>query len=358
MAATRAKRLLVGTGHTWRVDLSNAADQLRTTSERSSPKRGSSDQLLAEAGPPGAQNPLVVEAAPRPWPQPLDPDALAAGSEAALAVETGATPFRRDRDATTTRTPCRCCSTVEESVAGWDADLDRLLAEAAARVRGSPGQTAGPAVDHGRAAAPRDPEGYAAELARPMPRQPSRAARFGTRFHQWVERYFDARLPSGALGQQQLVDPDESEPTAPTSGSHDELELRELCEAFAAGRFGSSVPYAIEAPFTLRGRGPADPRPDRRRLRAARTPDPGPSLPGRRLEDRAPARAPTRWQLAIYRLAWAEAQQIPAEQVDAAFYYVRSDRARPARAAARSGRARAVAERRGSRVDKGIRLTG
>ena len=32
------------------------------------------------------------------------------------------------------------------------------------------------------------------------------------------------------------------------------------------------------------------------------------------------------WQLAIYRLAWAEAQQIPAEQVDAAFYYVRSDR--------------------------------
>ncbi len=31
------------------------------------------------------------------------------------------------------------------------------------------------------------------------------------------------------------------------------------------------------------------------------------------------------WQLAIYRLAWAEANQIPVEQVDAVFYYVRTD---------------------------------
>ena len=43
------------------------------------------------------------------------------------------------------------------------------------------------------------------------------------------------------------------------------------------------------------------------------------------------------WQLAIYRLAWAEAMRILPEQVDAAFYYVRTDRlVRPASLAGRS----------------------
>ena len=41
-------------------------------------------------------------------------------------------------------------------------------------------------------------------------------------------------------------------------------------------------------------------------------------------------------QLAIYRLAWAEANQIPVESVDAGFYYVRTDRLiRPAGLATR-----------------------
>ena len=208
------------------------------------------------------------------------------------------------------------------TVAGWDADLDRLLAEAAESRSGIspvelPAQLSTTAVLRLHA----DPEGFAAELARPMPRQPSRAARFGTRFHQWVERYFDGRLPQRGLGQQQLVDPDEL-PDRADFGSHDEQELRELCDAFAAGRFGSSVPYAIEAPFTICGRRPADPRPDRRGLRATRTPDPGPRFQVVDWKTEAGESADP-LQLAIYRLAWAEAQQIPAEQVDAVFYYVR-----------------------------------
>jgi DNA helicase-2/ATP-dependent DNA helicase PcrA len=32
------------------------------------------------------------------------------------------------------------------------------------------------------------------------------------------------------------------------------------------------------------------------------------------------------WQLAIYRLAWAEMHSIPVDSVDAIFYYVRADR--------------------------------
>ena len=44
------------------------------------------------------------------------------------------------------------------------------------------------------------PDGFAADLARPMPRKPSPAARFGTRFHAWVESRF---------GEPLLLDPDD-----------------------------------------------------------------------------------------------------------------------------------------------------
>ena len=168
-----------------------------------------------------------------------------------------------------------------------------------------------------------DPEAYAAELARPMPRPPSRAARFGTRFHLWVERYFGASLPTGGLGQQQLVDPDDL-PDRADSGTDDELELRELCDAFAAGLFGDRIPYAIEAPFSVLVGG----RLVRGRIDAVY--DEGPGTTGRRFQvvdwktNRRETADPL--QLALYRLAWAEANQVPLDQVDAVFYYVRTDR--------------------------------
>jgi DNA helicase-2/ATP-dependent DNA helicase PcrA len=209
-------------------------------------------------------------------------------------------------------------------VAGWDSDTDKLLAELAAARSGEqrvllPETLSATSVLRLTA----DPDGYAADLARPMPRPPSRAARFGTRFHSWVEHYFGPRLGSGGLGQQQLVDPDDL-PDRVDGGTEDETELRELCEAFVAGRFGASTPYAIEAPFSLllggrlvRGRIDAVYRlPDDELGRACwRVVDWKTS----RLEDADPL------QLALYRLAWAEVQQVPLEQVDAVFYHVRSD---------------------------------
>jgi DNA helicase-2/ATP-dependent DNA helicase PcrA len=169
-----------------------------------------------------------------------------------------------------------------------------------------------------------DPDGYAADLARPMPRPPSRAARFGTRFHQWVERYFGPRLGSGGLGQQQLVDPDDL-PDRVDAGNEDESDLRELCEAFAVGRFGASTPYAVEAPFSLLVAG----RLVRGRIDAVyELPPEGPSAPRWQVIDWKTGRGDTAdpLQLAIYRLAWAEVQQVPLDQVEAAFYHVRSDR--------------------------------
>jgi DNA helicase II / ATP-dependent DNA helicase PcrA len=323
VAVTRARRLLVGTGHSWRADLSNpraASSYLRAIVEEAVQQ----DQLLAEAEPPGAENPLVTEVTPQPWPAPLDPEAEMRRHEAALEVERARRSFAElGRYSDPESEPLLLDDL--EIVAGWDADIDRLLAEAAESRSGDqvvelPRQLSTTAVLRLHA----DPEAFAAEVARPMPRQPSRSARFGTRFHHWVERYFSTQLPNGRLGQQQLVDLDDL-PNRADSGTHDEQELRELCEAFAAGRFGGAVPYAIEAPFSIWIGG----RLIRGRIDAVYQQSTSAASGGTRFQvvDWKTGRADTAdpLQLAIYRLAWAEAQGLATGEIDAIFYHVRGD---------------------------------
>jgi DNA helicase-2/ATP-dependent DNA helicase PcrA len=321
VAVTRAKRLLVGTGHSWRADLSNprsASSYLRAIMEEAVRQ----DQLLAEAAPPGPDNPLVTEIAPQPWPAPLDPDAEARRHDAAQAVERAR---RRFVELGSYEDPLSQPLLLDdqEIASGWDADLDRLLAEAKELRSGDqlvelPTQLSTTAVLRLHA----DPDAFAADLERPMPRQPSRSARFGTRFHHWVERYFGARLPNGGLGQQQLLDLDDL-PNRADSGTQDEEELRELCEAFAAGRFGSTVPYAIEAPFSIWIAGQLI----RGRIDAVYQRPSETGLARFQVVDWKTGRAESAdpLQLAIYRLAWAEAYRLPTSEIEAIFYHVRSD---------------------------------
>ena len=323
VAATRAKLLLVGSGHSWRFDLSNArtaSTYLRAIIEEAVRH----DLLLAEAAPPGPDNPLVTAVAPHAWPVPLDPEALERRQQAALDVERARQRFA---DAGRYEDPASEPLLLDdhEVVAGWDADIDRLLTEAVEsrsqdHLVELPAQLSTTALLRLNA----DPAAFAADLARPMPRQPSRSARFGTRFHHWIERYFAGRVPSGGLGQQQLLDLDDL-PDRADSGTQDEQELRELCEAFAAGRYGSAVPYAIEAPFSIWIAG----RLVRGRIDAV-YPQPGTAAPDEirfQVVDWKTGRtdAADPLQLAIYRLAWAEAHGLQVEQIDAIFYHVRSD---------------------------------
>jgi DNA helicase-2/ATP-dependent DNA helicase PcrA len=220
----------------------------------------------------------------------------------------------------------------EETVAGWDADIDRLVDELV-QARSTHQLVELPPTLSATAMLRlnEDPAAFAAELARPMPRPPSRAARFGTRFHQWVERHFAGGLSSGRIGQQQLIDPDDL-PDRADAGSEGEAELRELCERFAEGQFGATTPYAVESPFSLLVAG----RLIRGRIDAIYELDHGDrgraagGVDGYRYRvvdwktNQTDAADPL--QLAIYRLAWAEVCQIPVEQVDAVFYFVRSDR--------------------------------
>ena len=139
-----------------------------------------------------------------------------------------------------------------------------------------------------------DPDQFARELARPMPRQPSPAARFGTRFHAWVEARF---------GQQSLLDPDDL-PGRGDLGIDDEDDLRELIalRVRAVRRPGAARRRAAVRAGAGR---PGGARPHRRGVRRA-----GRRLAGRRLEDQ-PRQTADPLQLALYRLAWAELMGVP-----------------------------------------------
>ena len=154
-----------------------------------------------------------------------------------------------------------------------------------------------------------DPEAFARELARPMPRPPSRAARFGTLFHAWVEDRF---------AQQPLLDPDDL-PGRADLDIADERDLDAVIAAFEAGPFADRVPYAVEAPFAL----VLDGQVVRGRIDAIYQEDDDSFLVVDWKTNRGATADPL--QLAIYRVAWAELVGVPLDQVHAAFYYVRSN---------------------------------
>jgi DNA helicase-2/ATP-dependent DNA helicase PcrA len=196
-----------------------------------------------------------------------------------------------------------------DRVAQWDHELERLLEEARAGRGGEVEVPLPSSLSATALARLRDePESLATDLARPMPRKPSPAARFGTRFHAWVEARF---------GQQQLVGLDEV-PGRGDEGIEDDTELQELIERFTAGPFGDRVPHAVEPPFALVLGGQVV----RGRIDAVYSTEGGGFLVVDWKTSRRQTADPL--QLAIYRLAWAELAGVPVERVEAAFFYVRT----------------------------------
>ena len=152
-----------------------------------------------------------------------------------------------------------------------------------------------------------DPDAFARDLARPMPRQPSPAARFGTRFHAWVEARF---------GQQLLLDPDDL-PGRGDSGIDDDADLRELVKLFENGPFADRIPHVVEPPFALVLGGQVV----RGRIDAVYEDGDGFLVVDWKTNRSATADP---LQLAIYRVAWAELMGVSVDKVRAAFYYVRT----------------------------------
>lgn len=198
------------------------------------------------------------------------------------------------------------------TLASWDRDLDALTGEllrARASVTDVPLPASLTASQLLRLAS--DPDAFAQELARPMPRPPQPAARRGTRFHAWVESRFEAlRLP--------MLEPDE----LPGSDAEiaDERDLEALKDAFERTPYAQRTPYRVEAPFQLAIAG----RVVRGRIDAVYKDGDGDGTTYEIVDWKTSReRTADPLQLAVYRLAWAERQGVPLEAVTAAFVYVR-----------------------------------
>jgi DNA helicase II / ATP-dependent DNA helicase PcrA len=204
-------------------------------------------------------------------------------------------------------------------VAGWEADIDLLLAERARRRPDGPVPVELPQRIGVSALVTmaRDPGELAAQVRRPMPRPPAPRVQRGTAFHRWLEERF---------GQISLIDPDELTGATDADLITGDADLDELKARFEAGAWGQRWPSDVEVRFEtkigdrlVRGRIDAifADAPgggfDVVDWKTGRPPRPGP-------EQRAVA-----VQLAAYRLAWAALAGVPVDQVRAAFYYVRDD---------------------------------
>ncbi|ABL81023.1 MULTISPECIES: ATP-dependent DNA helicase [unclassified Nocardioides] len=273
------------------------------------------DQLHDWAEPPtwlarpekGDPNPYDAVDPSRPWP------ATGTGREAALRIEAA----RRVREVDAAAVDAGLDMIETARVAEWDAELERLLAEARRDRSTDLAVPLPPSLSATALARLReDPETFARELARPMPRPPSSAARFGTRFHAWVEARF---------GQQDLFDYGDL-PGRADAGIDDDSDLKELIATFEAGPFATRTPHQVEAPFALVLRHPGGPGQVVRGRIDAVYAESTPEGDGFLVVDWKTNRAATAdpLQLALYRLAWAELHDLPLERVRAAFYYVRT----------------------------------
>jgi DNA helicase II / ATP-dependent DNA helicase PcrA len=158
----------------------------------------------------------------------------------------------------------------------------------------------------------RDPDAFAASLARPMPSAPVAQARRGSRFHRWVEELY-AAAP--------LLEPDDL-PGAEDSDVTDD-ELAALQDKFLADGWGERRPVAVEAPFEMviggrlvRGRIDAVYRDDDESFDVIDYKT-GAVPAGRDFEAAS-------LQLSIYRLAWADLAEVDPSAVRAGFLYVRT----------------------------------
>ncbi|WP_405456970.1 UvrD-helicase domain-containing protein [Streptomyces globisporus] len=266
---------------------------------------------------PTERPPSAPEAAPDPADTPREP-----ASHAEVAPDTASDPAPHTeptphipaaRHAPETTGPAdRLTPEEARALASWDRDLDSLAGElrrARATVREVVIPAALSATQLLRLA--EDPEAFAQELARPMPRPPQPAARRGTRFHAWVESRYE-ELPLPMLGPDELPGGDESD-----AEIADERDLAELKEAFERTAYARRTPYRVETPFQITLAG----RVIRGRIDAVyRTGDTYEIVDWKTTRHRTADPL----QLAVYRLAWAELHDLPLDAVTATFLYVRT----------------------------------
>ena len=284
VAVSRARDVLLASTSYWRVGAANPLQPSRLF-ELIAAQAVASGGVVDLAPDPAGENPLAGHALALPWPTVLPPEDQARLDAVAEAVSTEATDGQ----------PLALVAEDAQRVAGWRASIAR-------EETGQAVPAAMPASVSASAllAAHKDPAAFFSGLARPMPSLADDAMARGIAFHRWVERRFGA---AGELDE------------APAAGIDD------LTSAFEAGPYAQRRPLAIEQPFVaviagqqVRGRIDA--------VYAGETPGHYHLVDWKTSSD---AKADP-GQLAIYRLAWAQAMGCAVDNVDAVFYYVALNR--------------------------------
>lgn len=157
----------------------------------------------------------------------------------------------------------------------------------------------------------RDRSAFAAQLRRPVPVEPTRAAQQGSALHAWIEARF-GHIP---LWEDEEADEDAA------------AQLEALKATFLASEWATRTPTHVEADVEL----PVGGVTVRSRIDAVFAPGAGLDRvtvvdwkSGRPPRDAA-ERAAREVQLAMYRWAWSARTGIEIDQIDAAFYYVATD---------------------------------
>jgi DNA helicase-2/ATP-dependent DNA helicase PcrA len=305
VAFTRARHLLVVSSYVWSATRKSplGPSEYQIAVRDAMAGWGEKPDAWIEKPDKDAVNPLHAVPDDRPWPVEAHRAEVERRVRAAAEVMKAIAAPERQGSEAAALTPVEA-----DRVAGWDDDIERLLTEAR-RAHADvvtvplPSSLSATALARLRD----EPDAFARDLARPMPRPPSPAARFGTRFHAWVEARF---------GQQQILDPDEL-PGRADAGIDSDSELADLIERFEAGPFADRSPAALEAPFAIVVAGQVV----RGRIDAVY--DQG---DGYLIVDWKTGRDELAdpLQLAVYRVAWSELSGVPIDRIAAASYHVRS----------------------------------
>ena len=254
-----------------------------------------SGRVIDELEPPatGARNPREGNEVTEQWPR--DPlGNTRAAFEAKVEMVRSATPIDLTLDPATT----------DDVLQSWLSDARAIIAESSERgtqsiprpVRMSPSSII---------AMKRDPEGFAKNIRRPMPRARDEYSSRGTAFHLWVERH---------LAGYSIFDDEDFDLLQPIE---EDRTLEELKKAWLASEYGDKSAHRVEVPFETVIAGTLV----RGRIDAIYKTEAGFEVvdwkTGSKVLDEDSA-----IQLAIYRIAWAQLASIPVEHVSAAFHYV------------------------------------
>ena len=299
VALTRAEYSLTVSGHWWGPSQQRPRgpgpflQEIRDWCD----EHGGHVAVWAPEPPDGATNP-AMDARVTPWPAEQDPERAGILRDVAREV-------RAARE-TPVHMPDPLGGDERALVDSWDSDIVALLEEArrarapiAVRVPDDLSATA-------LVQLAQDPDAYALDLARPMPKRPHPAARLGTELHSWIE---------GQYAVQTLFDLEELDAA---DDLDTDLDLAALRAAFRRTPYAARAPLAVEEPFALAIGG----RVVRGRIDAVfASADGGVEVVDWKSGGRGSL---SDLQLAIYRLAWSQIAAVPLEQIDAAFVLVRT----------------------------------